>query len=109
MRGRTTGNARRIALELKAMHRSISQLDSAVRRLGPILKSIASTNGHPAGDDHRRRSNLSQQQLAALKLQGRYMGYIRQLTPKQKADVRQVREKRGIEAAIKRAHQLLKG
>jgi len=109
VRGQSTKNARRIANELRAMHRSISMLNNAVRRLGPILKLVASTNGHPAGGDSRVRAALSPKQRAALKLQGRYMGFIRQLTPKQKAEIRRIREKSGIETAIKRAMQLARG
>jgi len=41
-----------------------------------------------------------------LKLQGRYIGYMRTLKPRQKAEVRALREKRGIEAAIKKASQM---
>ena len=37
---------------------------------------------------------------AQLKLQGAYMGYMRQLGPRQQARVRAVKEKRGFEAAI---------
>jgi len=34
------------------------------------------------------------------------MGYMRQLNPKQKAEVRTVKEEKGIEAAIRRARML---
>jgi hypothetical protein len=39
-------------------------------------------------------------------LQGRYMGYIRQLKKGQKAQVRRVREAKGVRAAIARAREL---
>jgi len=39
-------------------------------------------------------------------LQGRYMGYMRQLKPRQKAQVRKIREVKGIGAAITRASEL---
>ena len=54
----------------------------------------------------RKRRRLTPKQLASLRLQGRYMGFVRQLKPKQKAEVRSLKEKRGFEAAIKRARQL---
>jgi cold shock CspA family protein len=34
------------------------------------------------------------------------MGYMRQLKPGQKAEVRAIKEKKGVEAAIKRAQRL---
>jgi hypothetical protein len=39
-------------------------------------------------------------------LQGRYMGYMRQLKPRQKARVRKIREAKGVRAAIVRARAL---
>ncbi len=38
--------------------------------------------------------------------QGRYMGYMRQLKPRQKVQVRRIREAKGVKAAIVRAKQL---
>lgn len=39
-------------------------------------------------------------------LQGRYMGYMRQLKPGQKSQVRKIREAKGVRAAIVRAKGL---
>ncbi len=36
----------------------------------------------------------------------RYMGYMRQLKPKQKAQVRGIRETKGVKVAIQRAREL---
>jgi len=47
--------------------------------------------------------------LKALKLHGRYLGYIRQLKPRQRAEVKAVMEKKGVEAAIKKARKLAAG
>ena len=38
--------------------------------------------------------------------QGKYMGYVRRLKPAEKARVRTVREKQGMEAAIRLAKSL---
>ena len=43
---------------------------------------------------------------AALKLQGQYMGYLRNLKPRQKAEVKAVKVKKGILAAIAAARRL---
>jgi len=45
----------------------------------------------------------------ATPLHGRYLGYIRQLKSRQRAEVRAVREKKGIRAAIKKARTLAAG
>jgi len=54
----------------------------------------------------RRRSGLSTKARASLKLRGRYMGYMRHLKPRQKAQVRKVRESKGVRPAIARAKAL---
>ena len=38
-------------------------------------------------------------------LHGRYLGYIRQLKPRQRGQVKSVRDKMGVEAAIKKARR----
>jgi len=49
---------------------------------------------------------LSAKRRAQLKLQGKYIGYVRQLRPRQKAEVKRLLEKKGIETAVKRARRL---
>lgn len=80
-------------------------LDRSIRRLAPFLEAAASKNGRSNGLQ-RRRVSLSPKQRAALKLQGRYMGFVRQLGPRQKAEVRKIRERKGVLAAIQRAEHL---
>lgn len=91
--------------EIRAMRRSVSSLDRSIRRLAPMLRAMAVTNG-ANGAGRRRRPRLTAKQRAALKIQGRYMGFMRQLRPKQKAEVRRIREKIGVLAAVKRAEHL---
>ena len=54
----------------------------------------------------RRRTRLSAKARASLVLQGRYMGYMRQLKPRQKGQVRKVKEAKGVRMAIARAKGL---
>lgn len=84
---------------------SLSALDLALGRLVPML-SQAPTNGSEPKKGATRRARLSPQRRAALKLQGRYMGFMRQLKPKQKAQVRKMKEAKGVRAAIARARSL---
>jgi len=71
------------------------------------MLSAATSNGQaPKAVPARHRPGLSAKGRASLVLQGRYMGYMRQLTPRQKAQVRQVKEAKGVRAAIARAREL---
>jgi hypothetical protein len=49
---------------------------------------------------------LSPARRAALKLQGQYMGYLRNLKPQQKRRVKDVRTSKGIRPAIALARKL---
>jgi hypothetical protein len=58
----------------------------------------------PAGSvTPRKRRKFSPKGRAALKLAGRYMGLTRNLSAAQKAQVKRVREAKGLDAAIKLA------
>ncbi|MGH7228462.1 MAG: hypothetical protein ACREIH_04530 [Nitrospiraceae bacterium] len=58
------------------------------------------------GSSHLRRPRLSAKARASLVLQGRYMGYMRQLKPRQKAQVRRIREGKGVRVAIATAKRI---
>jgi hypothetical protein len=53
-----------------------------------------------------RRIKMSPRVRALRQLQGKYMGYVRRLKPAEKARVRSLREKQGIEEAIRLAKSL---
>jgi hypothetical protein len=53
-----------------------------------------------------RRVRMSPRVRALRKLQGQYMGYVRRLKPAEKGRVRGVREKQGMDAAIRLAKSL---
>ncbi len=54
----------------------------------------------------RRRSRVSTKGHASRVLRGRYMGLMRNLNRKQKAQVRKVKEVKGFRAAIAKARKL---
>jgi len=56
----------------------------------------------------KRRVAISPKVRALRRLQGKYMGYVRRLKPAEKARVRAVREKQGMQAAIRLAASLAK-
>ena len=69
-----------IRFSLRRPQRALDQLAATARQ----LELAAATNGAPA----RRKLTLTPQRRTQLKLQGQYMGYMRQLKPRQKAQVR---------------------
>jgi hypothetical protein len=89
--------------QINSVRTSLNSLSRALARLAPALEA-AQRSGNGSGPG--RRIRLSAPRLAALKLQGRYMGYIRSLKPMQKARVRALRETKGIRPAIALARRL---
>lgn len=91
-----------IRAEVATLRRSLTVLDRALRRLS------ASMNGSPvafASAGTRRKLTITPARRAALKLQGQYMGYLRNLKPKQKAVVKALRVAKGIRPAIAMARK----
>ena len=68
-------------------------------------RRASAPEGSPA---RRRRVAISPKVRALRRLQGKYMGYVRRLKPAEKARVRTVREKQGMQAAIRLASSLAK-
>jgi hypothetical protein len=90
--------------EFKNLRVAMRSLDQTLQRLSSTGGSeTSSSNGRP-----RRKVRISPKARAALVLQGRYMGFMRQLKPRQKAQVRQVREAKGVRPAIEKARMLAK-
>jgi hypothetical protein len=85
----------------KQAHKAARDAARNARRSGRKTGRWAGVLGKP-----RRRTKLTTKRRAQLKLQGQYMGYMRQLKPAQKARVKAVKEKKGFEAAIKMARKL---
>jgi len=94
----------RVGKEVKAIRHSLRSLDRSLRRLAPLLTAAAKNGSQD--EQARRRPRLSAKARASLVLQGRYMGYMRQLKPKQKAQVRKIRESKGMKMAITKAREL---
>jgi hypothetical protein len=96
---------RSVTREIRAIRTSLLSIVRAVQRLGPALEAGASAvtgaSVRPA-----RKLRLSAERRAALKLQGQYMGYLRNLKPRQKAQAKALRETKGIRAAIALARKL---
>ena len=101
-------NRRRVRLnrELLKVHRALGVLDRSLLRLVPLLTAAVFTDAD-GETNGRARPRVSPKVAASLVLQGRYMGYVRQLSPRQKAQVRKIRDVKGVRAAIARARGLV--
>ena len=92
-----------ITKEIATLRRSLKSVDASLRRLVPMLSAAASNGSETKKAAARRSVRISPKRRAALKLQGRYMGFMRQLKVKQKAQVRKIKEAKGVRAAIRSA------
>ena len=98
-----------IAKEIRTLRRSIPALDRSLRRLAFMLGQLDGRVERRRKPRVGSRRPLSTKARASLKLQGRYMGYMRQLKPMQKAQVRKIRVRKGIQVAILRARRFARG
>jgi len=92
--------------EIAFIRRSLSSMEKAFGRLAPLLEQGSTASTRSASAPSRRRRPLSPARRAALKQQGRYMGRLRNLPPRQKAQVKAMREKKGLRSAIALAKKL---
>ena len=87
--------------ELRAIQVALRQLQRSFDRLVPVIAARQS-----GGPPPRRKAAMTRARLTALKLQGQYMGYMRNLKPQQKSKIKRIRESKGIHAAIAAARKL---
>ena len=104
-------NAQRssVSKELNVIARSLGSISEALARLVPLMdRSDGPAQQAPAEQQARapRKLHLTPQRRAALKLQGQYMGYLRGLKPRQKAQVKTLAASKGVRAAVGLAREL---
>ncbi len=93
-----------VGRDVQAIRRSLGSISRALARLAPALAAATRSPGKPVRQ--RRKLRLSPARRAALELQGQYMGYLRNLKPRQKAQVKALRARKGLRAAISEAKRL---
>ena len=97
-----------VTKQFRVIRGSLSRIERSLVRLAAL------TNGAGRGPSGsapapRRKLKLTAKRRAELKLQGAYMGYLRQLKARHKAEVRALRAKKGYPAAIALAKRIAKG
>lgn len=95
---RTERRVSRVRLALRDIERQLDKLLARIRQLEQRKGA--------GGRGTRRSLKLSPRRRATLKLQGAYMGYMRQLGPRQKARVKSLKAVNGFPAAIALAKKL---
>jgi hypothetical protein len=86
--------------QVRAARKALREVNRAVAKLAAALKRRRPAS--PKG----RKLKLTPKRLAALQIQGAYIGHMRHLSPRQKAQVKVIKEKRGMEAAVGAAKRL---
>jgi hypothetical protein len=97
-----------IGKELATVRRSLRELDRSLAGLVHLLRAGYGSGESRSRTKPRHKLKLSPARLRALRLHGRYIGYLRHLKPRQKVEVRALRERRGVNSAIARARRLLR-
>ena len=92
-----------LTTHVRAIRRALKAIDRSLEKLVVEAKSAQRAS---AVERPKRKLKLTAKRRADLKLQGQYMGYVRRLKPRQKAQVKAVREKKGMRAAIAVARRL---
>ena len=103
---------------IQDIRQSLMTIVAALERLAPEPEVRSGRRGrraaapapavaHAAAPARRRRkAKLTPARVKALQLQGAYMGALRSLGPRQKANVKALRASKGVEAALRLAKQL---
>ena len=90
-----------LTTHIRTIRKAVTAINRAMRRLSDAARGAGRT-----GQKRKRKLKLTPDRRAALKLQGAYMGYLRNLPAKAKARVKKVRAEKGIRAAIGTARRL---
>jgi L,D-peptidoglycan transpeptidase YkuD (ErfK/YbiS/YcfS/YnhG family) len=86
---------------LRAIERAFADIETSFADLANRVRVAEREAGRNVRVTAKpRRLKLTPRRRAQLKLQGAYMGHMRQLKPAQKLRVKAVKEKRGFEAMI---------
>jgi hypothetical protein len=96
---------RSISQELTTIRTAFAEIDGVLARLIPLVDE---TKTQPRGGQapSKRKLSISPKRRAALKLQGLYMGHMRNLRARQKAQVKALKAAKGYGPAIQLAKKL---
>ena len=90
----------------KALRRRKTLVEDLRRGLAALGEGLIANSPFPAGQRRKRKAAISPKQRRARHAQGRYLGAIARLSKTDRAKIRAVREKHGVEKAIAAAKRL---
>jgi len=91
---------------LRSIRRALADIENAFASVAKRARKAERVAVRAARRTGRRAMTITPKRRAQLKLQGAYMGYMRQLSARKKAQVKAIKERRGFEAAIKAGRRL---
>lgn len=94
----SSGKKVSIGKELASAHRSLRALEQSLGPLASHVRDISPDNSAKPAWEAPAQAQADTAHLKALRLHGRYLGYIRQLKPRQRAEVKAVAK--GPEGAV---------
>jgi len=92
--------------QLRAIKRAIVGIERSFEGVSKMLRRAERAAARKTTGRAGRKLRITPKRRAQLKLQGAYMGYMRQLSARQKSRVKSLKEKRGYEAAIRLAKRI---
>jgi hypothetical protein len=101
-----TSQVRRVLETREREIRSLRDRLASLEGPGGFSSGRRASRGRPALRRGVARRKMSPRVRALRQMQGQYMGYVRRLNAEDKARVRAVREKQGMEAAIRIASSI---
>ncbi len=105
---RRTARTADVNQEIKAICDAFTALGRALEGLKPAAAATVRARAK-APKARARKRQMTPQRLAALRTQGEYIGQLRNLKPRQKGQVKALREAKGVRAAIALAKKLSRG
>ena len=95
-----------IKKQLRAIKRAIEEIEGAFAEVTVRVRRAERLAARAGTRRPRRKLRITPKRRAQLKLQGAYMGFMRQLGPRHKAKAKALKERRGFIAAIALARKL---
>lgn len=95
-----------VTRHLRSIRRALADIENAFASVAKRARKAERVAVRAARRTGRRAMTITPKRRAQLKLQGAYMGYMRQLSARKKARVKAIKERRGFEAAIRAGRRL---
>jgi hypothetical protein len=94
---------------VRALRASLAALETGVGKVGSFLRDRSLRTARKVGTPKRRRKpRISAVTRKIYQQQGRYMAALRPLTKQQRAKIKVIRAKSGVQAAISAARKMAK-